>query len=93
MSKFEKLIKEFYSLSNDIRIDEIKKILSYYGYTLASKKGSHFTFRKKVKPLLQFLFMEKQESRRHILKKLGKLLKRRMKVNEKRFRLLFIVTI
>ena len=47
MSKFEKLIKEFYSLSNDIRIDEIKKILSYYGYTLASKKGSHFTFRKK----------------------------------------------
>ncbi|MBQ9608200.1 MAG: type II toxin-antitoxin system HicA family toxin [Lachnospiraceae bacterium] len=46
MSKFEKLINDFYNLSNDIRIDEIKKILVYYGYTLSSIKGSHFTFRK-----------------------------------------------
>lgn len=46
MSKFEKLIEKIYYLPNDIRFDEIKKVLKYYGYTLSSKKGSHFIFRK-----------------------------------------------
>lgn len=46
MSKFEKLIEKFYYLPNDLRFDEIKKVLEFYGYTLSSKKGSHFTFRK-----------------------------------------------
>ena len=48
MSKFEKLIKEILSLSNDIRFDELRKVLEYYGYTMKAPKGgsSHYTFRK-----------------------------------------------
>ena len=46
MSKFEKLIDDLYNMSDELRIDEIKKILKYYGYNLSSVKGSHFTFKK-----------------------------------------------
>ena len=48
MSKFEKLIKEILSLSKDMRFNELKKVLEYYGYTMAAPKGgsSHYTFRK-----------------------------------------------
>ena len=46
MSKLERLIDKINSLQNDLRFEEIKKVLIYYGYSLSSKKGSHFTFRK-----------------------------------------------
>ena len=31
MSKFDKLISEILSLSKDLRFDELKKVLEYYG--------------------------------------------------------------
>lgn len=33
MSQWEKLLEKILSLSPDIRFEEIKKILEYYGYT------------------------------------------------------------
>lgn len=44
----DKLINRVMALSNDMRFDEIRKILESYGYTMTSPKGgsSHFIFRK-----------------------------------------------
>ena len=48
MSKFDKLIDEILSLSKDIRFEELRKVLEYYGYTMTAPKSgsSHYTFRK-----------------------------------------------
>lgn len=48
MSQWDKLINKICSLSQDIRFDELRKILESYGYTMyAPKSGSsHYTFRK-----------------------------------------------
>ncbi len=48
MSKFDKLISEILSLSKDLRFDELKKVLEYYGYTMTAPRSgsSHYTFRK-----------------------------------------------
>lgn len=48
MSKWNKLLKRICSLSNDIRFDELQKILESYGYEMKRTSGgsSHFTFRK-----------------------------------------------
>lgn len=48
MSQWEKLLKRIYTLSKDLRFDEVRKILERYGYTMDSPSGgsSHFTFRK-----------------------------------------------
>ena len=48
MSKWEKLISQILTLSNDLRFDEIRKVLESYGYTMKGTSGgsSHFTFRK-----------------------------------------------
>lgn len=48
MSKWDKLLKKIISLSADIRLDELKKILEFYGYVMTtSKSGSSYcTFRK-----------------------------------------------
>ena len=48
MSKWDKLLEKICSLSNDIRFDELKKILESYGYEMkgAGSGSSHFTFRK-----------------------------------------------
>ncbi len=48
MSKWDKLLEKICSLSNDIRFDELKKILESYGYEMKGAGGgsSHFTFRK-----------------------------------------------
>ena len=48
MSQFDKLINEVLSLSKDLRFDELKKVLEYFGYTMnAPRSGSsHYTFRK-----------------------------------------------
>lgn len=48
MSKWDKLLARIYRLSNDLRFDELRKVLEAYGYTMdAPRSGSsHYTFRK-----------------------------------------------
>lgn len=48
MSQWDKLINKICTLSQDIRFDELRKILESYGYIMyAPKSGSsHYTFRK-----------------------------------------------
>lgn len=48
MSQFDKLINEILSLSKDLRFDEVRKVLEYFGYTMYAPRGgsSHYTFRK-----------------------------------------------
>lgn len=48
MSQFDKLINEILSLSKDLRFDEVRKVLEYFGYTMNTPRGgsSHYTFRK-----------------------------------------------
>ena len=48
MSKFDKLIDEIVTLSNDLRFDELRKVLEYYGYVMCAPRSgsSHYTFRK-----------------------------------------------
>ncbi len=48
MSQWDKLLKRIYSLSKDLRFDEVRKVLERYGYKMDSPAGgsSHFTFRK-----------------------------------------------
>lgn len=49
MSKFEKLLKKILSLDNNLRFDELRKVLEAYGYKMKETGGgsSHVTFRKK----------------------------------------------
>lgn len=49
MSKWEKLLARIYTLSRDLRFDELRKVLESYGYEMnAPRSGSsHYTFRKK----------------------------------------------
>jgi predicted RNA binding protein YcfA (HicA-like mRNA interferase family) len=48
MSQFDKLLEQISSLSNDLRFEELKKVLEFYGYTMKTPSGggSHRTFRK-----------------------------------------------
>ena len=48
MSKWDKLINRINFLSKDLRFDELRKILEFYGYNMNAPKGgsSHYTFRK-----------------------------------------------
>lgn len=48
MSKWDKLLARIRALPNDIRFEELRKILESYGYQMHSPKrgSSHFTFRK-----------------------------------------------
>ena len=54
MSQFDKLIQRIYSLDKNLRFEELKKILEYYGYTMSGPAGgsSHKSFRKKGKPTI-----------------------------------------
>lgn len=49
MSRWIKLLNRILSLSNDLRFEELKKVLETYGYEIRGPKGgsSHYTFRKK----------------------------------------------
>ena len=51
MSKWDKLLNKILSLSKDMRFQELKKVLEYYGYqmTAPSSGSSHYTFRKSGK--------------------------------------------
>ena len=49
MSRWEKLLSRILLLDNDLRFEELQKVLESYGYVLKSPRGgsSHATFRKK----------------------------------------------
>ena len=51
MSKWDKLLNRILSLSKDMRFQELKKVLEYYGYQMSapSSGSSHYTFRKSGK--------------------------------------------
>lgn len=48
MSKWDKLLERICTLSRDLRFEELRKVLEYYGYTMNAPRGgsSHYTFRK-----------------------------------------------
>ena len=48
MSKWDKLLSKILSLSKDMRFQELKRVLEYYGYqmTAPSSGSSHYTLRK-----------------------------------------------
>lgn len=48
MSKWDKLLEQICSLSNEVRFEELRKVLESYGYEMKGTAGggSHFTFRK-----------------------------------------------
>ena len=48
MSQWEKLLQKILKLSQEVRFEELKKILEHYGYEMMSPRGgsSHYTFRK-----------------------------------------------
>ena len=48
MSKFDKLLKKIKSLDNNMRFEEVRKVLEAYGYVMNAPRGgsSHRTFRK-----------------------------------------------
>ena len=49
MSAWDKLLAKISHLSNDLRFNELRKVLEAYGYTMCQPRGgsSHYTFRKK----------------------------------------------
>ncbi|MBS5063686.1 MAG: type II toxin-antitoxin system HicA family toxin [Hungatella hathewayi] len=48
MSQFDKLISKIMAMDADMRLEELEKVLAYYGYEkhLPSGGSSHYTFRK-----------------------------------------------
>lgn len=48
MSKWDKLLERICSLSKDLRLEELRKVLESYGYVMNAPRGgsSHYTFRK-----------------------------------------------
>lgn len=48
MSKWDKLLTRIYTLSKDLRFDELRKVLEDYGYEMNTPRSgsSHYTFRK-----------------------------------------------
>lgn len=44
MSQWEKLLRRLRSTPNDMRFEELKKILEHYGYSNVGIAGSHYTF-------------------------------------------------
>ncbi|MBO4399604.1 MAG: type II toxin-antitoxin system HicA family toxin [Lachnospiraceae bacterium] len=54
MSKWDKLLSRICSLSNDLRFDELRKVLENCGYVMSAPRGgsSHYTFRKPGCPVI-----------------------------------------
>ncbi|MDE7248301.1 MAG: type II toxin-antitoxin system HicA family toxin [Lachnospiraceae bacterium] len=48
MSKWDKLLTRIYTLSKDLRFDELRKVLESYGYEMKEPRSgsSHYIFRK-----------------------------------------------
>jgi len=51
MSKWDKLISRIMTLDNDMRFEELRRVLESYGYTMRTpgSGSSHCTFRKEGK--------------------------------------------
>lgn len=51
MSTFDKLLEKIKNLDNNLRFDELRKVLENYGYVMTAPRSgsSHYTFRKKGK--------------------------------------------
>ena len=49
MSQFDKLLKRIRALDNNMRFEELRKVLEFYGYVMTGPAGgsSHKTFRKR----------------------------------------------
>ena len=49
MSKFDKLLQRIKDMDNNLRFQEIRRVLESYGYVMNTPRGgsSHCTFRKK----------------------------------------------
>ena len=52
MSQFDKLLHRIRSLDRELRFEELRKVLEYYGYHMSGPAGgsSHKTFRKSGNP-------------------------------------------
>ena len=48
MSQWDKLLSRIKNLSNDLKFDELRKVLESKGYVMSAPRGgsSHYTFRK-----------------------------------------------
>ena len=48
LSSWDKLLARILTLANDLRFDELRKVLESYGYMMKAPRGgsSHYTFRK-----------------------------------------------
>ena len=48
MSKWDKLLERICSLSKNLRFEELRKVLEFFGYVMNAPRGgsSHYTFRK-----------------------------------------------
>ncbi len=48
MSKFDRLLERINALDKNLRFNELRKVVEYYGYTMSGPAGgsSHKTFRK-----------------------------------------------
>ena len=48
MSSWDKLLTRILTLANDLRFDELRRVLESNGYTMKAPRGgsSHYTFRK-----------------------------------------------
>lgn len=48
MSQWDKLPDRICSLSNEVRFNELQRVLEFYGYVMNAPRGgsSHYTFRK-----------------------------------------------
>lgn len=57
MSQWDKLLWRILHLSNNLRFDEIRKVLEHFGFAMEGKShgGSHRTFRKKAECRLRSL--------------------------------------
>ena len=70
MSQFDKLLLRIYMLDKNLRFEELRKVLEYYGYSMKgpASGSSHKTFRKKVGfHLLLFWFVQFEINCRNIL--------------------------
>lgn len=49
MSQWDKLLERIVSLDKDMRFEELRKVLEYYGYECSQRNNgsSHYIFRKK----------------------------------------------
>ena len=54
MSQFDKLLQQIRSPDENMRFEELQKVLEHYGYTMSgpASGSSHKTFRKKGKPII-----------------------------------------